>query len=74
QYQVGKFVFSLFDLQRRYGLYGTPAFTMAIMSLLVFEGIAKTSYPDLDFQQEARLFIMRTLLGSYQATPSTTSF
>lgn len=74
QYQVGKFVFSLFDLQRRYGLYGTPAFTMAIMSLLVFEGIAKKSYPDLDFQREARVFIMRALINSYQATPSTTSF
>jgi ubiquinone biosynthesis protein len=61
-FQVADFVLSLFDLERRYRIYGTTAFTMAIVSLLVFEGIAKSVDSDLDFQQEAAPFLARALL------------
>ena len=61
-FQVADFVLSLFDLERRYRIYGTTAFTMAIVSLLVFEGIAKTVDCELDFQREAAPFLARALL------------
>lgn len=66
KYQVADFVVRLFDVQRRYRIVGTTGFTMAIVSLLVFEGIAKEIYPDLDFQREARPFILRASLRAYR--------
>jgi ubiquinone biosynthesis protein len=58
RFQVAGFVLGLFNSQRRYGIVGTTAFIMAIISLLVFEGLAKEVYPDLDFQREALPFIL----------------
>lgn len=55
-FQVLGFVNELFDVQRRHGLCGSPSFTMAILSLLTFEGVVKHRYPDLDFQRAARPF------------------
>jgi ubiquinone biosynthesis protein len=59
EFQVADFVFGLFDIQRNHGIRGTTAFMMAIIALLVFEGIAKQIYADLDFQREAYPFILR---------------
>jgi len=61
-FQVATFASQIFDVQRRYGLRGSTSFTMAILSLLVFEGIAKQFYPHLDFQGEARPFLLQALL------------
>ncbi len=61
-FQVATFASQLFDIQRRFGLRGSNNFTMAILSLLVFEGIAKQVYPHLDFQSEARPFLLKALL------------
>jgi ubiquinone biosynthesis protein len=58
-FQVANFVVGLFDIQRRFRIIGTTAFTMAIVSLLVFEGIAKDVDADLDFQREAHPFVLR---------------
>ncbi|HLG64873.1 MAG TPA: AarF/UbiB family protein [Ktedonosporobacter sp.] len=60
-FQVAPFVAEIFDIQRRFGLRGSPSFTMAILSLLVFEGIAKQCYPQLDFQAEARPILLQAL-------------
>ncbi|MEK6408075.1 MAG: AarF/UbiB family protein [Acidobacteriota bacterium] len=56
-FEVTQFAIELFDTQRKSGIRGSTKFTMAIVSLVVFEGIAKQVYPDLDFQREARQFI-----------------
>ena len=69
EFQVADFVLSLFDLQRRYRVLGTTAFTMAIVSLLVFEGIAKDTYADLDFQREAYPFILRASIRPHRPEP-----
>lgn len=60
-FQVAPFAYQLFDIQRRFGLRGSTNFNMAILSLLVFEGIAKQLYPLLDFQAEARPFLLRAV-------------
>jgi ubiquinone biosynthesis protein len=60
-FEVAGFVLGLFEAQRSHGVRSTTAFTMAIVSLLVFEGLAKQVYPDLDFQREARPFVLRAL-------------
>jgi ubiquinone biosynthesis protein len=63
EFRVADFVLGLFDIQRRYRIVGTTAFTMAIVSLLVFEGTAKDVASDLDFGQEAIPFVLRALAG-----------
>jgi len=64
-FQVAAFVVRLFEIQRRFRIVGTTAFTMAIVSLLVFEGIAKDVDADLDFQREAHPFILRASIRPY---------
>ncbi|HJQ23888.1 MAG TPA: AarF/UbiB family protein [Blastocatellia bacterium] len=58
-FEVTQFAAELFDLQRRFGIRGTTKFTMTIVSLAVFEGIVKQLHPELDFQAEARQFILK---------------
>lgn len=61
-FSVADFVAKLFAIQRRYGLESTTAFTMAIVALLVLEGMAKEIDADLDFQAEARPYLFRASL------------
>lgn len=61
EFLVSEFVFALFSVQRRHGVAGSPDFTMAIVSLLIFEGIARPLYPGLDFQREAVPFLLHAL-------------
>jgi ubiquinone biosynthesis protein len=58
EFRVAGFVGRLFDIQARYGLRGTSAFVMPILALLVLEGTVKDEDPDLDFQREARPFVV----------------
>ncbi|GAB4199821.1 MAG: hypothetical protein OHK0022_20340 [Roseiflexaceae bacterium] len=69
-YQVSSFVVRLFDIQRRYGIRGTSDFTMAIMSLLILEGISKRFHPDLDFQSQAGPFIFSAFMLRYKLRSS----
>src|SRR6185369_8128607 len=50
---VSSFVSSLFKIQRKYNIYGSPSFAMAIFSLTVYEGVIRHRCADLDFQREA---------------------
>jgi ubiquinone biosynthesis protein len=61
QFQVVRFVTSLFAVQRRHGIRGSPHFTLAILTLLAFEGVLKAAAPDLDFQQEAVPYLLNAL-------------
>jgi ubiquinone biosynthesis protein len=58
EFEVASFAYRLFDLQRRFGLCGSTNFTMTIISFVVFQGIVKQLHPDLDFQSEARSFLL----------------
>ncbi|MBC7912007.1 MAG: AarF/ABC1/UbiB kinase family protein [Pyrinomonadaceae bacterium] len=60
-FQVGSFVGDLFAIQHKHGIYGTSRFTLIILSLLVYEGVAKDRFPDLDFQKEAVPFVLAAL-------------
>jgi len=60
-FQVAGFVGELFAIQHKHCIYGTNQFTLTILSLLVFEGVAKQRFPDLNFQQEAVPFVMAAL-------------
>jgi len=64
EFLVARFVGRLFAIQRRHQVRGTPSFTMAILSLMVFEGIIRARYPDLDFQREAVPHVLAALEGS----------
>jgi ubiquinone biosynthesis protein len=59
---VAEFVFKIFDVQRRHGLFGAPGFASAIWALTMFEGLVRHRYPDLDFQAEARPFATAAIL------------
>lgn len=63
EFQVAAFVGGLFSIQRCHGVLGSPDFTLAILSLLVYEGMIKQWAADLDFQREAIPFLMQALLG-----------
>lgn len=65
-YQVSDFVIRLFDLQRRYRIRGTSDFTMAIVSLLILEGLTKRFHPTLDFQSKAGPFIVSAFMLRYR--------
>lgn len=53
EFLVSSFVSSLFKIQRKHNIYGSPSFTMAIFSLTVYEGVIRHRCADLDFQREA---------------------
>jgi ubiquinone biosynthesis protein len=57
-FEVARFAAELFDLQRRFGIRGSTAFTMTIISLLLFECTLKELDPELDFQMEATNFML----------------
>jgi len=61
EFFVASFVTSLFAIQRRHAVYGSPDFTMAILSLMVYEGIIRHRCSDLDFQREAMPALMLSL-------------
>ena len=61
EFLVASFVTSLFEIQRRHAVYGSPDFTMAILSLMVYEGIIRHRCSDLDFQREAIPALMLSL-------------
>jgi ubiquinone biosynthesis protein len=71
EFRVAEFVAGLFDIQRRHGVQGTVAFTMAIVSLLVFEGMVRQVDPDLDFQERAKPFILRASARRAEKEPMT---
>ena len=50
---VSSFVNSLFRIQRKYDIHSSSSFTLAILSLTVYEGIIRQRYADLNFQREA---------------------
>ncbi|HEX8362739.1 MAG TPA: AarF/UbiB family protein [Longimicrobium sp.] len=68
EFSVADFVARLFDIQRRHRLHGTSAFVMPILSLLVLEGIVKDEHPGLDFQGEARPYVLRAII--YRSAPA----
>jgi len=72
-FSVADFVLGLFDVQRRYRIVGTTAFTMAIVSLLVFEGLAKDVAGDLDFGREAVPFVLRALASPQKVAAAATA-
>jgi len=53
KFRVVSFIKELFQIQSTHGMRGSHRFTMAILSLLVFEGIAARFVPEIDFQREA---------------------
>jgi ubiquinone biosynthesis protein len=67
EFLVAGFAAEMFAIQRRHRVRGTTAFTMAIVALLVFEGIVRDVAPDLDFQERAKPFIFRTSLRGASA-------
>lgn len=50
---IARFVNTLFGIQKRFGVVGSPSFAMAIWSLVVYEGIIRQRCPDMDFQRHA---------------------
>jgi ubiquinone biosynthesis protein len=58
EFLVAQFVADVFDLQRRHELYGAPGFVSAIWALVMYEGLIRDKYPDLDFQAEASPYVI----------------
>lgn len=63
-FRITEFVYQLFDIQRIHKICGSPSFTMALISLIQFEGLVIHRFPTLDFQKEARIFFTSALVES----------
>jgi ubiquinone biosynthesis protein len=61
-FEVSQFSLGLFETMRKFGLKGSVDFNMAILSLLVYEGLIKTFYPELDFQRAAIPYITEAFI------------
>ena len=61
EFDLISFAISLFEVQRRHGFYADPQFVFPILSLLVLEGTVREFHPDVDFQREARPFLVTTM-------------
>ncbi len=53
EFSVARFLISMFAIQRRFGILGTPAFTWMATVLLIFEGVVRGKHPQIDFQDIA---------------------
>lgn len=53
-----QFAMTLFDIQRRYGLYADPEFVFPLLSMLVLEGAIKEFAPDTNFQSLAIPYVL----------------
>lgn len=58
EFEVALFVYQLIEIQRRFQIRGSTKFMMTILSMVVFDGICKRLYPQCDFQNEARGFLI----------------
>jgi ubiquinone biosynthesis protein len=58
EFQITGLVHRLFEIQRRQGIPGTPAFAMMILALVSYEGLLKLFEPTLDFQREAIPYLL----------------
>lgn len=58
EFEVALFVYQLIETQRRFKIRGSTKFMMTILSMVVFDGICKQLYPECDFQNEARGFLI----------------
>lgn len=73
-FEVVRFVSMLFDIQREFGIRSSTDFTMAIISLLMFEGVLKELTPELDFQEEAIGFLLSLKESAYTQKQRTSVF
>jgi len=69
EFLVSSFVSSLFKIQRKHNIYGSPGFTMAIFSLTVYEGVIRHRCADLDFQREAVPILLAAIQKKSEAAP-----
>ena len=67
EFLVSSFVSSLFKIQRKHNIYGSPSFTMAIFSLTVYEGVIRHRCADLDFQREALPILLAAIQKKSEA-------
>ena len=58
EFEVAGFVYEVIETQRRFKIRGSTKFMMTILSMVVFDGICKQLYPQCDFQNEARGFLI----------------
>lgn len=58
EFEVAQFVYEVMETQRRFKIRGSTKFMMTILSMVVYDGICKQLYPQCDFQNEARGFLI----------------
>jgi ubiquinone biosynthesis protein len=63
-FEISTFVYQLADTQRRCGIRGSMDFMMIVLAMVVYDGICKQLYPECNFQNEARPFL---IVGRYNS-------
>jgi len=68
EFEITRFVFGLIEIHRRFGVRASMNFMTIVLSMVVFDGICKLLYPALDFQREARPFLIAAKYRRNQLT------
>jgi len=69
EFEVAQFVYEIMETQRRFKIRGSTKFMMTILSMVVYDGICKQLYPQCDFQNEARGFLITARYRRKAAQP-----
>lgn len=64
KFLIAALVRELFEVQYRHGIVSVPNFSAAIWALATFEGLVRHRYPELDFQAQAKPFLISYILIS----------
>lgn len=67
---VASFALDLFELQYKHGLRSSASFAAAVWALAAYEGLVRDRYPELDFQAEARPFLISNIIASLRVATS----
>jgi ubiquinone biosynthesis protein len=69
EFLVASFVLELFDLQHKHHIRSSPSFAAAIWALTTFEGLVRERFPEMDFQEEARPFLVSHMITLLRPSP-----
>lgn len=70
EFLVGLFAADLFEIQYRHGIRSSASFAAAVWALAAYEGLVRDRYPELDFQEEAKPFLISNLIATLRLAAS----
>lgn len=70
EFLVASFAADLFQIQYRHGIRSSASFAAAVWALAAYEGLVRDRYPELDFQEEAKPFLISNIIATLRRAAS----